>query len=92
MHSVVFNYAPQAFLNVWGKNENRNVGYELRQNCDIILPRPRIELFKKSPLYHLADLWNNLNDNKYQHNRFTFKYAMKNFIFGDWAAGRRDLP
>ncbi len=82
MHSIVYDYAPKAFENVWIKNDARNIDYELRQNNIFELPYPRIELFKKSPVYSLSNLWNNLDDNKYQMNRYTFKIAIRNNLTG----------
>ncbi len=81
MHSYEYGYAPKAFENVWTKNNDRSLIYELRNNNDYIVPHPRVEIFKKSPLYYLPLLWNNLNDNKYQPNPYTFKIAMKNHLF-----------
>lgn len=81
MHSYEYGYAPKAFENVWLKNNDRNLMYGLRNNNDYIVPQPRLDVFKKSPLYYLPYLWNNLNDNKYQQNPFTFKIAIKNFLF-----------
>ncbi len=80
MHSIEYNYAPKAFLNVWQKNNDRELVYGLRNNNDYVIPLPRVEIFKKSPLYYLPMLWNNLNDNKFQPNPYTFKIAMKNFL------------
>ncbi len=88
MHSIVYDYAPKAFETMWKRNEERETGYAQRQQNYFIVPHPRIELFKKSPLYYLRDLWNNLNDNKYQSNRFTFKCAIKNHLFGVWDANQ----
>ncbi len=80
MHSYEYGYAPSAFENVWRKNGDRSLVYGLRNNNDYIIPQPRVEIFKKSPIYHLPLLWNNLNDNKYQPNPYTFKIAMKNYL------------
>ena len=92
MHSIYHNYAPKAFDNVWILNERRDLQYELRQTNDLIVPHPRIELFKKAPSYSLAVLWNNLDYNKYHSNRFTFKYALKNSLFGTESANQIDPP
>ena len=80
MHSIEYNYAPKAFQNVWQKNNDRELVYGLRNNNDFVIQLPRVEIFKKSPLYYLPMLWNNLNDNKFQPNPYTFKIAMKNFL------------
>ncbi len=50
---------------------------ELRNANLLIAPYPRIELFKKSPLYSLSKLWNALDETKYQQNETTFKIAIK---------------
>jgi hypothetical protein len=72
MHSVVFNYAPSSFNSTWLVNENRNIEHNLRNNEHFFIPNPRIELFKRSPLYTLPKLWNDLNDIKFQHNKSIF--------------------
>ena len=51
MHSVYNNYAPVSFSNVWTKNIEREQQYELRNENNYVLPRPRFEGFKKYPLY-----------------------------------------
>ena len=79
MHSIEYGYAPIAFIDVWTKNNNRDLIYGLRNNNDYVIPPPRVEIFKKAPLYYMPTIWNNLNDNKYQPNRYTFKIAIKNF-------------
>ena len=94
MHSYIYNYAPIAFNDTWTFNNQQNLNYALRNNSDdlLLIPFPRIELFKKSPLYQLPTIWNSIAHNRYQTNRFTFKWALKCNIFENWAVDIRHLP
>jgi hypothetical protein len=51
MHSVEHNYAPNSFNGVWTKNLVNQGDRPLRNADNVMLPNPRTELFKKSPLY-----------------------------------------
>lgn len=77
MHSIEYNYAPKAFASTWQKNSERNIGHELRNENDYYLPHPRLEFFRKIPLYSLPAAWNDAGDIRLQHNRTTFKIALK---------------
>ncbi len=81
MHSVVNKYSPKAFYNTWQTNMNREPTHNLRNQDDIPLPHPRIELFKRSPLYTLPYEWNKLGGDRFQQNKTTFRIAIKNTIF-----------
>jgi hypothetical protein len=77
MHSIINNYCPESFLNIFHTNSDRNNGHRLRNFNDLILPQHRIELFKKMPLYTLPLAWNNLNIAiKAQTNKTTFRIAL----------------
>jgi hypothetical protein len=78
MHSIFYNYAPDSFENTWKKVSDRNLSHELRNENDFIIPFPRIELFKKLPIYSLPQNWNSLREIRYQPNRFTFKVSLNN--------------
>jgi hypothetical protein len=86
MHSIEYNYAPAAFLNTWHKNSQRNTGHELRNENDYTLPVPRIEFFKKIPIYSLPAAWNNAGVIRYQQNRTTFKIALKEKFLNEIAS------
>jgi hypothetical protein len=78
MHSIEYGYAPTSFANIWQKNQNRaDHDHNLRNFDQYTLPPPRIELFKKSPLYSLPLTWNNLGTIKLQNNRTTFQIGLK---------------
>jgi hypothetical protein len=77
MHSVKFGYCPKSFLNVFLRNEHGNAAYELRNIVDFIVPRARIELFKRMPLYSLPDEWNKAGDLQFYQNSATFKIVLK---------------
>jgi hypothetical protein len=77
MHSVEHGYAPDSFSNIWTKNAVNQGQRPLRNAEDFMMPNPRTELFKRSPLYTLPLEWNNMDENKYNHVRPTFKTAVK---------------
>ena len=80
MHSIEYQYCPPSFTNIWQKNHIRNI--QLRNGNDFYIPSPKIEFFKRIPLYSLPLEWNNLPDElKFQFNRHTFKIALKNHLF-----------
>jgi hypothetical protein len=77
MHSYIYNYCPNSFTNTWTLNTERENIPDLRNANLLSIPHPRIELFKKSPLYSLPVLWNSLNDTKLQHCKTTFRISLK---------------
>ena len=82
MHSIQYDYCPSSFQNIWPKNFERNPDLNLRNANDFYIPNPRIDSFKLIPLYSFPLEWNRLADEiKYQHNRFTFRVALRNFLF-----------
>jgi hypothetical protein len=80
MHSVYYEHAPTSFLNIWTTLEQRHPELNLRNATDIYLPFPRIELYKKLPIYTLPSAWNETGDFRYQRNRFTFQMALREFL------------
>jgi len=77
MHSVYYDYAPKSFMNTWQKNEERLGDYNLRNDDLYMLPVPRIEFFKRMPIYSLPVEWNNAEELKYYENKITFRHALK---------------
>ncbi len=78
MHSVFNNYAPTSFSNTWTLNVDRAHQHNLRNASDYYLIQPRIEFFKKSPLYALPSALNELSPFiKLHANRITFRWALK---------------
>jgi hypothetical protein len=78
MHSIFHNYAPASFNNVWQTNAERNPNLNLRNANDYYVQQPRTETFKKSTLYNLPTVWNELSPFiKLQPNKITFKWALK---------------
>jgi len=97
MHSIEFNYAPLSFNNMWIKNSVNQRDRPLRNADDFMLPHPRTELFRKSPLYSLPLEWNKMDENKFNSNRTTFKTAVKykllnEILDGIAAGGNGELP
>jgi hypothetical protein len=83
MHSIEYQYHPSSFTNVWQKNSERNqvLNVTLRNENDYYLPRPKIDQFKRIPLYSLPHEWNLLpHEIRLQFNRFTFKTALKRSV------------
>lgn len=83
MHAINFNYAPKSFNNIWIKNEHRpgNLNLTLRNDNLFMVPPPRIEFFKKMPLYSLPNEWNNSENLMFYENRVTFKIALREKLF-----------
>ena len=76
MHSIFYNHAPPSFEGTWITNAQTHPELNLRNGNDFVLPFPRIETFKKLPLYSLPLSWNNLGDVRFQHNSYTFRTAL----------------
>jgi hypothetical protein len=76
MHSIEYNYAPSTFANTWLKNSERNIGHVIQKENEYDLPIPRIDFFKKTPLFSLPAAWNTAGVIKYQCNRTTFKISL----------------
>lgn len=81
MHSVFYDYAPISFKNVWEKNSEREGSIQLRNENHFVLPKPRIDLFKRSTLYSLPSEWNKSDTLMYYNNKFTFKLALEYQLF-----------
>jgi hypothetical protein len=78
MHSIHYKLAPASFRNTWQTNADRAPDLNLRNANDYHIVQPRIEFFKKSPLYALPNEWNNLSPFiKLHANKTTFKWALK---------------
>jgi hypothetical protein len=81
MHSIEYGYGLQSFIDLWQRNSDRNPGLNLRNANDFFIPVPRVDSFKKIPLYSFPSEWNNLADElKFQFNRYTFKVALKQHL------------
>ncbi len=59
------------------------MGHELRNDNDYFLPLPRIEMFKKIPIYSLPAAWNAAGNLRYYQNRTTFKIALKDQLLAE---------
>ncbi len=59
------------------------MGQVLRNDNDYMLPHPRLEAFKKIPLYSLPLAWNNAGDIRFKNNRMTFKIALKDKLLNE---------
>jgi hypothetical protein len=83
MHSVIYKYAPKSFTDVWKNNDERQGNYNLRNNDQLALPNPRIEFFKKTPLYSLAKEWNDAGNLRFYENKITFTHALRGQMFDE---------
>jgi hypothetical protein len=81
MHSVKYNYCPKSYDNVFVPVNHDNYVYDLRYPNDFEVPRARIELFKKIPLYTLPTEWNNSLDLRFYQNLATFKIILSETLF-----------
>jgi Reverse transcriptase (RNA-dependent DNA polymerase) len=85
MHSVKFNLCPKSFFNVFNRVEPGDFVYELRYPNEFDVPRARLELFKRIPLYTLPLEWNNCGDLRFYQNPLTFKLILIETLFRTWA-------
>ncbi len=83
MHSIEFNYAPSTFSNTWTKNNEWNTDIMLCNDDEHILPHPRIEFFKKIPLYSLPAAWKAASTLRFYQNWITFKIALKEHLLSE---------
>jgi len=83
MHSVFYEYAPSSFQNVWQKNRDRQISQNLRNENEFTLPIPRIEQFKKFPLYSLPQEWNSAEELVFYQNKTTFKHALREKLLSE---------
>ena len=79
MHSIYYGYAPKSFANTWKKNENRpgELNISLRNDNLFTIPAPRIEFFKRMPMYSLPVEWNKSETLMFYNNVFTFKSILR---------------
>jgi alpha-N-acetylglucosamine transferase len=84
MHSIYYNYAPDSSNDVWQKYSECNPEINLRNTDDLYIPQPRTEAFKKSTMYSLPSIWNELSPFvKLQTNKISFKWALNpNCLWG----------
>jgi hypothetical protein len=76
MHTVYYGTAPTSFHNIWQTQAQRHPEINLRNATDIYVPFPRIDLFKRMPIYSLPTVWNSHDIRRYYANRTTFSIAL----------------
>jgi hypothetical protein len=83
MHSIYYNYAPKSFQYSFRKAEIQETpdNYNLRNHNLMIVPRFRVDSFKRCPMYNLPFLWNTANDVIHHNNPTTFQIALKHDLF-----------
>jgi sarcosine oxidase/L-pipecolate oxidase len=80
MHSIYYNYAPPSFSDTWQTKSQRNPELNLRNATDFHITHPRIELYKKLPIYSLPNTWNSHDTVRYYANRTTFHIALQELL------------
>jgi hypothetical protein len=83
MHSIKYNYAPRSFDGIWVQNNTRQQHHELRNSNDYILPRVKIEFFRRIPLYSLPYEWNNVGDLIFHHNKNLFRNLLREKLLNE---------
>jgi len=86
MHSINFNYAPKSFNETWIKNGERNGNWNLRNSDLFYIPNPRVDFFKKMPLYALPEAWNTCGNLMFYENKITFKHALRESLLEELLA------
>ncbi len=56
---------------------------DIRYAEQLEITQPRIELYKKSPIYLLPKLWNELNDSRCYYCKSTLKISIKDKLFDE---------
>ena len=80
MHTVYYGTAPTSFNNIWQTQAQRHPDLNLRNATDIYVPFPRIDLFKRMPIYSLPTVWNSHDIIRYYANRTTFSIALHELL------------
>ena len=82
MHSIYYGYAPKSFSNTWRKNNDRpgDLNLSLRNDNLFCIPAPRVEFFKRIPLYSLPHEWNRSENLMFYDNLFTFKNVLREIL------------
>jgi len=81
MHSIYYDYAPISFNQTWMTNNERLHAHNLQNDNDYVLPNPRLEQFKKFPIYSLPYEWNQAGIVAFYENKTTFKIALRGQLF-----------
>jgi hypothetical protein len=76
MHSIYHAYAPSSLLTHWGRREERDIQYDLRNPTDFVIKRCNFTTLYNKPLFNFTHCWNIFNENKYIANKFTFTVAL----------------
>jgi hypothetical protein len=81
MHAVNYEYCPKSYRDVFTRVNADELAYNLRYPNDFELPRPRIELLKRIPIYTLPQEWNDCEELRFYHNPLTFKITLVETLF-----------
>lgn len=84
LHSIHHNYSPSSLRNIFPKNNERNIDYDLRNQNAYIIPIPRNNSLKRFPLYSYPTLFNSDDGILLNQNPTTFKIAIKSKLLGTY--------
>ena len=93
MQSVEYKYAPKTFLNIWQKNEARNLNYELRNNDPFIIPKINLaSRYSNIHYFSYPSEWNSLGDLRFQNNKITFQINLKHNLLEELSPSTPYIP
>jgi hypothetical protein len=83
MHSVKYEYCPKSYRDVFSRVNVDDLAYNLHYPNNFEIPRPRIELFKRMPIYTgtLPQEWNDCEELRFYQNPLTFKITLVETLF-----------
>jgi Reverse transcriptase (RNA-dependent DNA polymerase) len=91
MHSIRYNFCPRSFDDMCTRTNPDNAAYELRYVNEFDVPRARIELFKRIPLFTLPTEWNLCNELRFYQNPMTFRLTLIDTLFREFAESNNIL-
>ena len=70
-----------AFSNTWIQNAEINEHYNLRNACDLFIPRTRYVYLDRHPIVHFGKQWNLLEQNvRESENKYIFSKKVKELL------------
>ena len=82
MHSIYHKHSPPSLHSTWITNRERHNDYALRNADDLYIPLARSDQVKCLTYFALPKMWNELYEQKYTPNPYTFKRAIKDHYLG----------
>ena len=89
LHAFCFLWICTSIISqTWIKNNERQHDHNLRNDNDYMLPNPRLEQFKRFPIYSLPFKWNQAGVVTLYENKTTFRIALKGLLFEEVLEGQ----